>query len=86
VLPIQDARNTVGNIPLSWYDDYPHIGYDLDGTKIMKPAKGDEVMDVFIVNAKECISVARFEDILCDLWGWLLNFKFKMKYSMFNSF
>ena len=41
--PIQDARNTVGNIPLSWYDDYPHIGYDLDGTKIMKPAKGDEV-------------------------------------------
>ena len=39
----QDARNTVGNIPLSWYDDYPHIGYDLDGTKIMKPAKGDEV-------------------------------------------
>lgn len=38
----QDARNTVGNIPLNWYDDYPHIGYDLDGTKIMKPAKGDE--------------------------------------------
>lgn len=39
----QDARNTVGNIPMNWYDDYPHIGYDLDGTKIMKPAKGDEV-------------------------------------------
>jgi len=28
---------------MNWYDDYPHIGYDLDGTKIMKPAKGDEV-------------------------------------------
>ena len=39
----QDARNTIGNIPMNWYDDYPHIGYDLDGTKIMKPAKGDEV-------------------------------------------
>ena len=33
----------MGNIPVSWYDDYPHIGYDLDGRKIMKPAKGDEV-------------------------------------------
>lgn len=28
---------------MNWYDDYPHIGYDLDGSKIMKPAKGDEV-------------------------------------------
>ncbi|KNC78998.1 hypothetical protein SARC_08587 [Sphaeroforma arctica JP610] len=25
--------NTVGNIPLEWYDDYEHVGYDLDGKK-----------------------------------------------------
>ena len=24
----EDIRNTVGNIPLNWYDDYNHLGYD----------------------------------------------------------
>lgn len=33
----------VGNIPLEWYEDYPHIGYDLEGRKMYKPARGDEV-------------------------------------------
>lgn len=36
---------------MNWYDDYPHIGYDLDGTKIMKPAKGDEV-DKLTINKR----------------------------------
>ena len=38
-----DARqpiNTIGNIPLSFYDSYPHIGYNVDGKKIMRPATG----------------------------------------------
>ncbi len=30
-------RNTIGNVPLKWYDNYDHVGYDLDGKKIMKP-------------------------------------------------
>ena len=29
----EDLRNTIGNVPLKWYDDYEHIGYDLDGKK-----------------------------------------------------
>ncbi|KIW06526.1 uncharacterized protein PV09_02958 [Verruconis gallopava] len=33
-------KNTIGNIPLSFYDAYPHIGYDIDGKKIMRPATG----------------------------------------------
>jgi ribosome biogenesis protein ERB1 len=33
--------NTIGNIPLSFYDSYPHIGYNINGKKIMRPAKGD---------------------------------------------
>lgn len=37
----QEAPNTIGNIPLSFYDSYPHIGYDIDGKKIMRPATGD---------------------------------------------
>lgn len=37
----QEATNTIGNIPLSFYDSYPHIGYDINGKKIMRPATGD---------------------------------------------
>ncbi|KAF2667988.1 BOP1NT-domain-containing protein [Microthyrium microscopicum] len=36
----QDNVNTIGDIPLSYYDAYPHIGYDINGKKIMRPAKG----------------------------------------------
>jgi ribosome biogenesis protein ERB1 len=32
--------NTIGDIPLSFYDAFPHIGYDIDGRKIMRPASG----------------------------------------------
>ncbi|GFU64545.1 ribosome biogenesis protein bop1 [Trichonephila clavipes] len=38
-----DIRNTVGNIPMKWYNDFPHIGYDVDGKKIYKPATTDEI-------------------------------------------
>lgn len=39
----EDIRNTVGNIPMKWYDDYPHIGYNWDGKRIVKPQKGDQL-------------------------------------------
>ena len=39
----EDIRNTIGNIPVNWYDDYNHIGYGLDGKKIRKPKRGDEL-------------------------------------------
>lgn len=26
---------------MSFYDSYPHIGYDINGKKIMRPATGD---------------------------------------------
>lgn len=32
--------NTIGNIPISAYDEYPHVGYDINGKRIMRPAKG----------------------------------------------
>jgi len=35
------TTNTIGNIPLSFYDTYPHIGYDINGKKVMRPAKGE---------------------------------------------
>lgn len=36
-----ENANTIGNIPMSFYDEYPHIGYDINGKKIMRPAKGE---------------------------------------------
>lgn len=35
-----EAKNTIGNIPISAYDEMPHIGYDINGKRIMRPAKG----------------------------------------------
>ena len=39
----EDIRNTVGNVPMHWYDEYEHLGYNLDGVKINKPKRGDEL-------------------------------------------
>jgi ribosome biogenesis protein ERB1 len=39
--------NTIGDIPLSFYDAYPHIGYDINGNKIMRPARG-EALDALL--------------------------------------
>lgn len=41
----EDIRNTVGNIPMHWYDEYKHIGYDWDAKKIIKAPKGDQIDD-----------------------------------------
>jgi len=41
----EEVRNTLGNIPLEWYEDYDHLGYSLEGVKIPKPLsdKRDQV-------------------------------------------
>uniref|UniRef100_A0A1Q3EYN9 Ribosome biogenesis protein BOP1 homolog n=1 Tax=Culex tarsalis TaxID=7177 RepID=A0A1Q3EYN9_CULTA len=39
----EDIRNTVGNIPMQWYDEYKHIGYDWDGNRLIKPPKLDTI-------------------------------------------
>ncbi|XP_035910263.1 ribosome biogenesis protein BOP1 homolog [Anopheles stephensi] len=41
----EDIRNTVGNIPMHWYDEYKHIGYDWDAKRIIKAKKGDAIDD-----------------------------------------
>lgn len=32
----RETVNRIGDVPLWWYDDYDHIGYDADGKRIMK--------------------------------------------------
>ena len=31
-----DGLNTIGRVPLHWYDAYDHIGYDTSGKKVVK--------------------------------------------------
>jgi ribosome biogenesis protein ERB1 len=42
-----NEANTIGDIPLSFYDTYPHIGYNINGKKIMRPATG-EALDALL--------------------------------------
>ncbi|XP_008329052.1 ribosome biogenesis protein bop1 [Cynoglossus semilaevis] len=44
----EDIRNTVGNVPMEWYKDFPHIGYDLDGRKIYRPIRNKDELDHFL--------------------------------------
>jgi ribosome biogenesis protein ERB1 len=37
----ESMTNTVGNIPLKWYEEYDHIGYDRDGNKILRKKRKD---------------------------------------------
>lgn len=39
----EDTRHTIGKVPMKWYDEYDHIGYDWEGKKVLKPEKGDEL-------------------------------------------
>lgn len=38
--------NRVGQIPLEWYKEYEHIGYDKEGNKIMKKKGGDTIQQL----------------------------------------
>lgn len=35
--------NTIGNVPMRWYDEEKHIGYDRTGNKIARSAKGNGI-------------------------------------------
>ena len=37
------GRNTIGRVPLHWYDAYDHIGYSQDGNKVAKGTIGDRI-------------------------------------------
>lgn len=39
----EETVNTIGNVPLRWYEEYDHIGYTLEGKKILKSRIGDGI-------------------------------------------
>lgn len=40
---MQDLRNTIGNIPVSWYDGLDHVGYDHDAKPINAISKKGQI-------------------------------------------
>ncbi|KAL9617992.1 MAG: hypothetical protein Q9160_007240 [Pyrenula sp. 1 TL-2023] len=44
---VDEEANTIGDIPLSFYEQYPHIGYNINGKRIMRPATG-EALDALL--------------------------------------
>lgn len=47
-----EGPNRVGKIPDYFYDGMPHVGYDMNGKKVMRPVKGDE-LDKFLANIED---------------------------------
>ena len=45
-------RNTIGEVPLKWYEDEPHIGYDIKGKKIKKKEREDK-LGSFLANVDD---------------------------------
>jgi ribosome biogenesis protein ERB1 len=60
---LQENVNTIGNVPLRWYEDYDHIGYDVDGKKIIKSnAAGDGIDQAIAAKDDpdyECVACSR---------------------------
>ncbi|KAJ7068090.1 NUC169 domain-containing protein [Mycena amicta] len=48
----EETQNRVGDVPMHWYDDLPHIGYDVDGKRVLRPARGDE-LDKFLETVED---------------------------------
>lgn len=57
--------NTVGRIPLHWYDAYDHIGYGVDGKKIEKRKGGDRI-DQAIANRDDSRALRTVYDMYND--------------------
>lgn len=45
-------RNTIGDVPLEWYKDEEHIGYDITGKKLKKKERQDK-LEQFLLNADD---------------------------------
>ncbi|XAR49360.1 hypothetical protein NMG60_11032540 [Bertholletia excelsa] len=54
-------RNTIGDVPLEWYKDEEHIGYDIKGKKIKKKERQDK-LDSFLASADDSKSWRKIYD------------------------
>ena len=57
--------NTIGRVPLHWYDAYDHIGYDVSGQKLIRKKAGDR-LDNAIANKDDPTSMHTVYDMYND--------------------
>ncbi|KAF8019302.1 hypothetical protein BT93_G0090 [Corymbia citriodora subsp. variegata] len=55
------SRNTIGDVPLQWYRDEEHIGYDVKGKKIKKKERQDK-LDAFLASADDSKNWRKIND------------------------
>jgi len=56
--------NRIGRIPLHWYEEYDHIGYDLHGNKVMKQtsgAGGEDLLDRALKNDDAALAATVYD-------------------------
>ncbi|KAF5781751.1 putative transcription factor WD40-like family [Helianthus annuus] len=58
-------RNTIGDVPLKWYEDEEHIGYDVAGKKIKKKERLDK-LDSFLARTDDANSWRKIMDDIED--------------------
>ncbi|XP_010681022.2 ribosome biogenesis protein BOP1 homolog isoform X2 [Beta vulgaris subsp. vulgaris] len=58
-------RNTVGDVPLEFYKDEEHIGYDLTAKKIKKKERKDR-LETFLANVDDKKAWRKFVDVYND--------------------
>ena len=58
------SRNTIGKIPLWWYDDFNHIGYDLSGKKASTALVAFEIADHARQIAKSSVAKDKLDKLL----------------------
>lgn len=65
------SRNTVGDVPLEWYKDEPHIGYDRSGQKILKKKRRDQ-LDTFLArtdDSKDWLVAPQISQLQTGFWS-----------------
>lgn len=58
-------RNTIGRVPLHWYDAFDHIGYTIDGKKLVKRTQKDR-LDLAIADRDDPLAMRRVYDMYND--------------------
>lgn len=61
----EGTGNTIGRVPLHWYDAYDHIGYNIAGEKIAKRAGKDRI-DIALSNQDDSASRRTVYDMYND--------------------
>ncbi|XP_050210446.1 ribosome biogenesis protein BOP1 homolog [Mercurialis annua] len=70
-------RNTIGDVPLKWYEDEKHIGYDISGKKITKKERQDK-LESFLESADDSANWRKIYDEYNDEMVELTRGEIKM--------